>query len=58
LWHLIPVARQKQWLLPLTILGLAMALWIMWSSIEYKDELLRNPFMSDEAKHALVLENR
>ncbi len=57
-WQLVPIMWQKRLLLPLGILGLAMALFIVWSSIEYKDELLQNPLMSDEAKHAIVLENR
>jgi 4-amino-4-deoxy-L-arabinose transferase-like glycosyltransferase len=30
----------------------------IWNSVEFKDEMLRVPLMSDEAKHALVLRGR
>jgi hypothetical protein len=32
-----------------------MALFIIWNSVEFKDELLHNPLMGHEAKRSIVL---
>jgi 4-amino-4-deoxy-L-arabinose transferase-like glycosyltransferase len=33
------------------------ALYIVWISVEYKPQILRDPLMGDDAKHAIVLGN-
>ncbi|MBL8163005.1 MAG: hypothetical protein JNJ61_13545, partial [Anaerolineae bacterium] len=58
LWDRFPVSLR----LPARVIGmlvtLLLALYIAWISIEFKDELLRNPLMSDAAKRAIVLKQQ
>jgi 4-amino-4-deoxy-L-arabinose transferase-like glycosyltransferase len=55
LWYTVPSLWQRRLLLPLAILTIGMALFIVWNSVEFKDELLRNPLMGHEAKRSIVL---
>jgi 4-amino-4-deoxy-L-arabinose transferase-like glycosyltransferase len=49
----------RRWLRPLVI-AIAVILTVVaaWLSVEYKDEILRDPFMGDAARHAIVLGER
>ncbi len=47
--------RQKYALIPLSILVLVVTVLAVWNSIEFKDEILRDPLMSNQAKHEIVL---
>jgi 4-amino-4-deoxy-L-arabinose transferase-like glycosyltransferase len=38
----------------LAALALALTLWIVWQTVEFKDEIARDPLMSDGDKRALV----
>ncbi len=37
------------------LLIIALAVYMLWISVEFKDEILHHPFMGDEAKKAIVL---
>jgi hypothetical protein len=54
LWERIPQPYHKSlgWLL--TIITLSMTVYIGSISVDYKTEILRNPFMDDAAKHQIV----
>ena len=39
----------------LVILVIGLGILAAWNSVEFKDELLRNPLMGDDAKRAIVL---
>lgn len=55
IWGLTPVTWQPRLRLFLATFTLMFALYIVYSSVDYKDEILRDPFMSHEQKQALVL---
>jgi len=46
---------QKHAVLPLSMLALILALWTAWNSVEFKDEILRDPLMDNKTKHEIVL---
>jgi hypothetical protein len=48
----LPVGR---WVVPIALIVTALGLYTVWNSVEHKDELVRAPFMSDAAKHEIVL---
>jgi len=58
LWQLLPVVWQRRLQVPLAVGAVIMAFFVAWNSIEFKGELLREPFMGDDAKRAIVLEDR
>ncbi|MBL8155507.1 MAG: glycosyltransferase family 39 protein [Anaerolineae bacterium] len=48
--------RIHQKIRPLALAGIVvLALYVAWISVAYKDEILRDPLMSDAAKRAIVL---
>ena len=57
-WRVLPVRWQAAARAVATLLALALAALAIWSSVEFKDEILRNPLMDDAAKHALAARNR
>jgi len=58
LWERIPQSYQHSlgWLL--TVIALGMTVYIASISIDYKREMLRDPFMNDAAKHKIITVNR
>jgi len=54
-WTLVPTGWKPHVRLALTVLALIFALYITYSSVDYKDDILRDPFMTHEQKEALVL---
>jgi hypothetical protein len=55
LWRWLPAPWQGRLLLPLAVGAVVLALFVAWRSVEFKDEILRDPLMGDDAKHAIVL---
>jgi hypothetical protein len=58
LWRWLPAIWQRRLILPLAVGALVIALFIAWRSVEFKDEILRDPLMGDVAKHAIVLNDQ
>ena len=58
LWNRLPALWQRRLLLPAGIIAILLALVITWNSVEFKDNLLRNPFMSVEERRATALFER
>jgi hypothetical protein len=58
LWQSVSESWQRRLRIPLVIGAFAMALFVAWNSIEFKGEILRDPFMGDDAKRAIVLADR
>lgn len=54
-WDALPPRIQERLHLPLLAVIIALALYVAWNSVTYKAEILRNPFMSDAAKRAIVM---
>jgi hypothetical protein len=57
-WSFIPHHWQQRAIIPLAVLALALGLQATWNNVEYKNEILHNPLMSDEARHNVVLGGR
>lgn len=55
LWNRLPAMWSSRASLPLLAIMLALAIYMVWSSIEFKVEIARTPLMGDEAKKAIVL---
>lgn len=53
-WQRLPRAWQRPALALAGVIVLVFTVQTLWFSVEYKDELLRSPFMSDADKHAIV----
>jgi hypothetical protein len=45
-------------LVPATLVAVLLAVIMLWNSVEFKDDLLRNPFMSFEERRATALSER
>jgi hypothetical protein len=58
LWEMMPADWQHRLLIPLAIVALALALVAMWNTVEYKDNILRNPFMSAEERRMTAIRER
>lgn len=58
LWGKLPRQWQRRALVPLAAVIIALALYNTWIAVDYKREILQNPFMSDAEKHAIVLNGR
>lgn len=56
-WSMISENGRRRVIWPAIILVMALGLYTVWNSVEFKDELLRNPLMSDAAKHQIVSNN-
>ena len=56
-WAYLPAWRQRL-LIPLALLVLLLTLEATWYSVEYKDNILRNPLMDDATKHETVRTER
>ena len=57
-WAKVP-NRQQQMLLPIIVsISIMLALLNIWNSVEFKDDLLRNPLMSVEERRETVLAER
>ena len=54
----LPSGGQGRIRLPLAVVALVWALYIAWIGIEYKGSILGDPFMSDAAKHIIVLSGK
>jgi Dolichyl-phosphate-mannose-protein mannosyltransferase len=54
-YTMLPSNWQKRTLIPLSILVLILTALTVWNSVEFKDEILRDPLMSNQAKHEIVL---
>jgi 4-amino-4-deoxy-L-arabinose transferase-like glycosyltransferase len=54
-WERIPARWQRSAAFAGIGLLLVLAAQAVWNSVEFKDEILRAPLMSDAAKHAVVL---
>ncbi len=54
-WAFVPAVWQRRLMIPLAALVLILALEATWYSVEYKDNILRNPLMDDTTKHEIVL---
>ena len=54
-WSLVPHRWQRRVFIPLVALVLGLGLLAAWNNVEFKSEMLRDPLMSDEAKHEIVL---
>lgn len=54
IWGMLPIAWRSRVRWAAAILAAALAVFIMWDSIEYKTELLRDPLMSHERKIEVV----
>jgi hypothetical protein len=57
-WAWIPAIWQKRIRMPLAVVALIWTLYIAWISIEYKGAIVGDPFMSDAAKHTVVLSGK
>ncbi|PJF40199.1 MAG: hypothetical protein D6737_12530 [Chloroflexi bacterium] len=58
LWEQTPTVWQRRFFVPIALLVLLLVAQVTWDSVEFKDEILRNPFMDDATKHAIVLSVR
>jgi 4-amino-4-deoxy-L-arabinose transferase-like glycosyltransferase len=56
IWSFIPHHWQQRAIIPLVVLALTLGLLAAWTNVEFKREMLRDPLMSDKAKHEIVLE--
>ena len=54
-WDWISAAWQPRWRIALTMLVLILTAQALFRVVEFKYDLLRDPLMSDAAKHAIVL---
>lgn len=53
-WTKLPSSWRPRLQLALAIVAVALTVQTLWFSVEYKDELLRDPLMSDADKRAIV----
>ena len=53
-WMRMPSDWRPRLQIVAALLALVLSAQTLWFSVEYKDEFLRDPFMSDQAKRALV----
>ena len=58
IWALIPALWHRRLIIPLAIVAVALALWATWNSVEYKDDILRNPLMSAEERRMTAIRER
>ncbi len=58
LWLWLPANWQQRLLPPTVAMVILLALMVLWNSVEFKDDLLRNPFMSVEERRATALAER
>ena len=58
LWGHIPVKWQQRLQLPVMAAAIVLAMLMVWNSVEFKDNLLRNPLMSVEERRATALAER
>ncbi len=58
LWRWLPIPWRRRLAIPLAIGAFMVSLLVAWNSVEFKGEILRDPLMGDEAKRAIVLEDR
>ena len=57
-WRALPLRWRTPARAVALLLAVAFAALAVWSSVEFKDEILRDPLMSNAAKHDLVLSTR
>lgn len=58
LWAMVPPSWRKGLMLPLATAAVVLALWALWNSVEYKDDILRNPLMSAEERRMTSIRER
>lgn len=58
LWQRVPQTTRRRLALPLALAALVLALLAVWESVEYKDNILRDPLMDDATKHEVVFSER
>jgi 4-amino-4-deoxy-L-arabinose transferase-like glycosyltransferase len=51
----LPERRQKPLIVVVTLLAIILAASVVWNSIDFKSEMLRQPLMDDATKHKIVL---
>ncbi len=56
IWAHIPTRMREIGRWVMTIGAVVMAVYIVWISVEFKDEIIRNPFMGDADKRAIVMQ--
>lgn len=57
LWQIVPTKWKRLTLGIVTAGVLIWTVYILWISVEFKEQILHDPFMGDEAKHVIVLNN-
>jgi hypothetical protein len=55
LWKMLGINWRSRLRLSVAAIALLLTLYVAWISVEYKDEILRDPLMSDASKHEIVL---
>jgi 4-amino-4-deoxy-L-arabinose transferase-like glycosyltransferase len=55
IWDKISAKVRSAVRVPLVVVILILTSWMLWMTVEFKGEILRQPFMGNEAKHAIVL---
>lgn len=58
LWRAAPLRQRAALRFVAAVLAVALAASAVYNSVEFKDDILRNPLMNNAAKHALVLAAR
>jgi hypothetical protein len=58
LGELLPERWKKPLAVAIAMLALVLAASVVWNSVDFKRELLRQPFMDDATKHTIVLSSR
>ena len=58
LWQRVPQTARRRLAVPLVLVALGLALLAVWESVEYKDNILRDPLMDDATKHEVVFSER
>jgi 4-amino-4-deoxy-L-arabinose transferase-like glycosyltransferase len=58
LWESLPAGFRQRLRLPTMVVAVLLAVTMLWNSVEFKDDLLRNPFMSFEERRATALSER
>lgn len=54
IWDALPSRAQDRLRFPLLAVAVALACYVTWNSVAYKDEILRNPLMDEASKRAVV----
>ncbi|MBZ0297655.1 MAG: glycosyltransferase family 39 protein [Anaerolineae bacterium] len=53
-WQELPAGWRRWLLIPVLLVALLLTAQAVWESVEYKDNILRNPLMDDAAKHEVI----